>query len=72
MKPSTPQYISQYCQTSSIRREKEFICKQVVYPAAVLKASKNADAAKAFLSYLTTDGAMKVFEKVGFTAVTAA
>ena len=25
MKPSTPQYISQYCQTSSIRREKEFM-----------------------------------------------
>ena len=48
------------------------MCKQVVYPAAVLKASKNADAAKAFLSYLTTDEAMKVFEKVGFTAATAA
>ena len=48
------------------------ICKQVVYPAAVLKASKNADAAKAFLDYLGTDDAMKIFEKVGFTAVTAA
>ena len=48
------------------------MCKQVVYPAAVLKASKNASAAKAFLSYLTTDEAMKVFEKVGFTAATAA
>ena len=48
------------------------ICKQVVYPAAVLKASKNADAAKAFLDYLGTDDAMKIFEKVGFTAVAAA
>jgi len=48
------------------------MCKQVVYPAAVLKASKNADAAKAFLDYLGTDDAMKIFEKVGFTAVTAA
>ena len=48
------------------------MCKQVVYPAAVLKASKNADAAKAFLDYLSTDDAMKIFEKVGFTAVAAA
>ena len=48
------------------------MCKQVVYPAAVLKASKNADAAKAFLDYLGTDDAMKIFEKVGFTAVAAA
>jgi molybdate transport system substrate-binding protein len=48
------------------------MCKQVVYPAAVLKASKNADAAKAFLDYLGTDDAMKIFEKVGFTAVSAA
>ena len=42
------------------------MCGQVVYPAAVLKASKNAAAAKAFLDYLSTDEAMKVFEKVGF------
>lgn len=42
------------------------MCKQVVYPAAVLKASKNADAAKAFLDFLSTDDAMAVFEKVGF------
>jgi len=47
------------------------MCKPVVYPAAVLKDSKNADAAKAFLDYLSTDDAMKVFEKVGFTKVTA-
>ena len=45
------------------------MCKQVVYPAAVLMASKNASAAKAFLSYLTTDEAMKVFEAVGFAPV---
>ena len=45
------------------------MCKQVIYPAAVLKASANADAAKAFLDYLTTDEATAVFEKVGFMAV---
>lgn len=42
------------------------MCKQVVYPIAVLKSSKHANAAKAFLDYLSTDEAMKVFEKVGF------
>lgn len=45
------------------------MCKQVIYPAAVLKASKNADAAKAFLDFLKTDEAMAIFEKVGFLAV---
>ncbi len=45
------------------------MCKQVIYPAAVLKASKNAVAAKSFLDFLTTDDAMKVFEAVGFMAV---
>ena len=43
------------------------MCGQIIYPAAVLKASKNAEAAKAFLEYLKTDDAMKVFEAVGFT-----
>lgn len=41
--------------------------KPVVYPGAVLKASANADAAKAFLAYLTTPDAVKVFQSVGFT-----
>ncbi len=43
------------------------MCGQVIYPAAVLSASKNADQAKAFLDYLTTEEAAAVFEKVGFT-----
>lgn len=43
------------------------MCKQVIYPAAVLKSSKNSDAAKAFLDYLLTDEAMAVFAAVGFT-----
>ena len=45
------------------------MCGQVIYPAAVLKASKNADAAKAFLDFLKTDKATAVFESVGFSAL---
>lgn len=42
------------------------MCGDVVYPAAVLIGTQNEDAAKAFLEYLQSDEAMKVFEKVGF------
>ena len=45
------------------------MCGQVIYPAAVMKAAPNADAAKAFLAYLQTEEAMTVFENVGFSAV---
>ena len=45
------------------------ICGQVIYPAAVLKAAPNAEAAKEFLAYLQTDRAATVFEGVGFSAV---
>ena len=41
-------------------------CDKVVYPAGVVGASKNADDAAAFLDYLKTDEATKVFEKYGF------
>ena len=44
------------------------LCKQVIYPAAVLNISKNPEAAKEFLAYLQTDTCMQVFEAVGFTA----
>lgn len=43
------------------------MCGQVIYPASVLKDSKNAEAAQAFLDYLTGDAAMAVFENVGFS-----
>lgn len=46
--------------------EKE-MCGQVIYPAAVLKDSRNAEAAKAFLAYLQEDAAMKIFASVGFS-----
>ena len=43
------------------------MCGQVIYPASVLKDSKNGEAAQAFLNYLTGDAAMAVFESVGFS-----
>jgi len=43
------------------------MCGRVIYPAAVLKTSKNREAAQAFLNYLSTPAAMAVFEKVGFS-----
>ncbi|TQI68610.1 molybdate ABC transporter substrate-binding protein [Clostridium sp. KNHs216] len=43
------------------------MCGQVIYPAAVLKESKHAEEAQAFLDYLTTDEAMTVFKAVGFS-----
>lgn len=43
------------------------MCGQVVYPAAVLKASADPEAAKAFLQYLRSDKALAVFESVGFS-----
>ena len=45
------------------------MCGQVIYPAAVINVSKNVEAAKAFLEYLTSDEADAVFENVGFTPV---
>jgi len=41
----------------------------VVYPAAVVKNSPNAEAAGAFLDYLSSPQAATVFEKIGFTVV---
>ena len=43
----------------------------VIYPAAVMSATKHAEAAKNFLDYLQGDAAMKVFESVGFANATA-
>lgn len=42
------------------------MCGQVIYPAAVLNISKNAEAAQAFLDFLTGEEASQVFEAVGF------
>lgn len=45
------------------------MCGQVIYPAAVLKISRNAEAAQAFLDYLSSDDAAAVFQSVGFTCL---
>lgn len=45
------------------------MCGQVIYPAAVMNASGNPEAAEAFLEYLTSDVADAVFEEAGFTPV---
>lgn len=45
----------------------EEMCGQVIYPAAVLAQSGYRSEAKAFLDYLRTAEAGKVFEGVGFT-----
>ena len=39
---------------------------RVIYPAAVISGSQNADAAKSFLSFLMDDAAMNIFRTWGF------
>lgn len=43
------------------------LCKQVIYPAAVLNISAYPEDAQAFLNYLQTDECTAVFEEVGFS-----
>jgi molybdate transport system substrate-binding protein len=43
----------------------------VIYPAAVIKASKNPAAAKAFLDFLASPRGLAVFQKYGFTVAGA-
>jgi molybdate transport system substrate-binding protein len=42
---------------------------KIVYPVAVIKASKNVAAAKAYIEFLFSDKAKVIFEKYGFTPV---
>lgn len=41
--------------------------KAVIYPAGILKESKNAEAAKLFLEFLQSDEALQVFKESGFS-----
>lgn len=41
--------------------------KPIIYPAAVVKTTKNPDASKDFLNFLTSDSAKAVFVKYGFS-----
>ena len=42
------------------------MCKQIIYPAAVMKAARQPEAARSFLDFCFTDEAMAVFTAVGF------
>ena len=42
-------------------------CDPVIYPAGIVASSSNTQAAEAFLQFLKSDEAMKVFEKYGFS-----
>ena len=44
------------------------MCGQVIYPAAVLNISQNAETAQAFLNFCRTPEATAIFEAVGFSA----
>ena len=44
------------------------MCGQVIYPAAVLNISQNAESAQAFLDFCRTPEATAIFEAVGFSA----
>ena len=43
------------------------MCGQIIYPAAVMKNSANADAAKAFLDYVATGAGKDILSKYGFS-----
>jgi len=42
---------------------------KIIYPVAVIKATKNVDAAKAYIAFLATDEVKAIFEKYGFVFV---
>lgn len=42
-------------------------CKQVIYPAAIVKSSESPEAAADFLAWLSGDEAMELFETYGFS-----
>ena len=42
------------------------LCRQVIYPAAVMKNTQHEQAARDFLAFLQSDAAMQVFQSVGF------
>ena len=44
-------------------------CKKVIYPVGITSASNNTDAAEDFVTFLSSEEAMKKFAKYGFTPV---
>ena len=43
-------------------------CRQVIYPAGVVKDARNPEAAKSFMDYLASEEAFRIFAKYGFTS----
>ena len=54
-------------QVSVIAEAPEGSCQKVIYPVAMLSGSQNPEASQAFLDFLQTEEAAKVFEAAGFT-----
>ena len=54
-------------QVSVIAGAPEGSCQKVIYPVAMLSGSQNPEASQAFLDFLQTEEAAKVFEAAGFT-----
>lgn len=54
-------------QVSVIAEAPEGSCQKVIYPVAMLAESQNPEASQAFLDFLQTEEAAKVFEAAGFT-----
>ncbi len=44
-------------------------CKQVIYPAGVVKSTKHAEAAAEFMAYLQEEETLALFESYGFSAL---
>lgn len=56
-------------QVKIVAEAPEEACKQVIYPAGIIKASENAEAAAAFMAYLQEEETLALFESYGFTAL---
>lgn len=44
-------------------------CKQVIYPAGIVKSTENAEAAAEFMAYLQEEETLALFESYGFSAL---
>ena len=62
-----------YATDAAITKDVKVVCtapegshKPVIYPAAIIKDTKNLDAAKAFLEFVSSEKGMALFKKYGF------
>ncbi|MBR6897725.1 MAG: molybdate ABC transporter substrate-binding protein [Lachnospiraceae bacterium] len=64
-------YATDACTTDKVRIAAEApagSCRQVIYPAGVVKDAKNPEAAKSFMDYLASEEAFRIFAKYGFAS----